>query len=340
MRHENKTPPPTALNGPGLASRSTGSSRLVEQEAGRQDLGFGTKINDSYSRLINKDGSFNLGRTNESFWNRVNLYHRLITMRWRPFLGLVLMFYLVTNAIFAGLYVLAGVDHLTGVDDATAMDGFWEAYFFSAQTLTTVGYGRIAPTGIFANTLAAIESLIGVLTFALVTGLLYGRFSRPVAHIRFSKKAVFAPYLDVNGWMFRIINERYNQLIDLQVEVSLSKMEKKDDGTLFRKYYGLKLERSKVSFFPMNWTVVHAITDDSPLYNCTPDDLAESEAEFLILLRAIDDTFSQTVHTRYSYRYDELQWGTKFAPMFTEHEHELIRLDLDKLDDTVEAPLN
>ena len=339
MLNEKKTTTST-LTSPKLTNRQAGSSQLVEQEQKRQDLGFGTKINDGYSRLINKDGSFNVHRSNDSFWNRINLYHRLITMHWRPFLGLVVLFYVVTNAIFAGLYVLAGVENLTGVTDRTAMNGFWEAYFFSAQTLTTVGYGRIAPMGMFANTLAAIESLMGVLAFALATGLLYGRFSRPVAHIGFSKKAVFAPYLDINGWMFRIVNERYNQLIDLEVEVSLSRLEKKEDGSSFRKYYSLKLERSKVSFFPMNWTVVHAITDDSPLYDCTPEQLAEADAEFLILLRAIDDTFSQTVHARYSYRHEEVLWGHKFKPMFDEREHGLVSLDLTKLSDTLEMPLN
>lgn len=340
MHNQNRKPLTDSGTQPKQANHHAGNSQLVKQEEKRQDLGFGTKVNEGYSRLINKDGSFNVNRSHESFWNHVNLYHRLITMRWKPFLGLVLLFYLITNALFAGLYVLAGVKNLTGVNDTTNMGGFWEAYFFSAQTLTTVGYGRIAPIGMFTNALAAIESLMGVLAFALATGLLYGRFSRPVAHIRFSKKAVLAPYLDVNGWMFRIVNERYNQLIDLEVEVSLSRLEKKEDGSLFRKYYSLKLERNKVSFFPMNWTVVHAITDDSPLYDCTPEDLAGTDAEFLIILRAIDDTFSQTVHVRNSYRHDELLWGRKFKPMFDDSELGLITLDLSKLSETIEAPLN
>lgn len=340
MLNQNNIKPSTPVIQPILADRQAGNSRLVEQEEKRQDLGFGTKINEGYSRLINKDGSFNVTRSHESFWNRINLYHRLITMPWKPFLGLVLVFYLVTNALFGGLYMLAGVENLTGVDPSAPMGGFWEAYFFSAQTLTTVGYGRIAPIGTFTNILAAIESLMGLMAFALATGLLYGRFSRPVAHISFSKKAVFAPYLDINGWMFRIVNDRYNQLIDLEVEVSLSRLETKDDGSRFRKYYTLKLERNKVSFFPMNWTLVHAITDDSPLYNCTPEQLAETDAEFLILLRAIDDTFSQTVHARYSYRHDELLWGRKFKPMFDDTEQGLITLDLTKLSETMEAPLN
>jgi inward rectifier potassium channel len=317
------------------------SSVLVQQEQARQDLGFGTKLNESYSRLINKDGSFNVARAGGPFWNRVNLYHKLITMSWTQFLGLVVLFYTTVNAIFAGLYVLVGVQHLKGLTDQEPMAPFWGAFFFSAQTLTTVGYGHIAPMGYTTGFLSAIESLIGLLAFALVTGLLYGRFSRPVARIRFSKQAVFAPYLDTTGFMFRIVNERSNQLIDLSVEITLSRLETKADGSPFRKYYALPLERNKVNFFPLSWTLVHPITDASPLDNCTPENMAASETEFLILFRAMDDTFSQTVHTRYSYRYDEVVWGYKFRPMFdgADQGHGMLVLDLDKLDEMDPAPL-
>jgi inward rectifier potassium channel len=316
------------------------NSTLVKQEERREDLGFGTKLNDSYSRLINKDGSFNIQRINESFWDQLNVYNRLITMGWVSFLGWILLFYLVANVIFAGLYLLAGADNLKGVADQSFYGPFWKAFFFSAQTLTTVGYGHVAPNSFLTSAIAAFESMLGLLAFALATGLLYGRFSRPVAHIRFSRKAVFAPYLDVNGWMFRVINARANQLVDLQVEVTLSRLEKNPDGTLLRKYYGLPLERNKVTFFPTNWTLVHAITDKSPLHGCTPEDLKESDAEFLILLRAMDDTFSQAVHCRYSYRYDEVLWGQKFRAMFDGTKHSMVVLDLDKLDDTDAVSLN
>ncbi|MFD2569795.1 ion channel [Spirosoma soli] len=319
------------------------NSTLVEQEERRQDLGFGTKLNDAYSRLINKDGSFNINRVNDSFWDRLNLYNRLITMRWSKFLGLVLLFYVSENLVFASFYMLAGPENLRGlldVTDGSTFGQFWGAFFFSAQTLTTVGYGHISPVGYVTSLIAAFESMIGLLAFALVTGLLYGRFSRPVAHIRFSRNAVFAPYLDVNGWMFRIINTRSHQLIDLQVEVTLSRLEAKPDGTRYRRYYGLNLERAKVTFFPTNWTLVHPITSESPLHGCTPEDLKESDAEFLILLRAMDDTFSQVVHTRYSYRFDEVLWGRKYRVMFDSSHQGIVRLDLDKLDDTDPAPLN
>ena len=318
-------------------------SQLVELEEKRQDLGFGTTLNDPYSRLINKDGSFNIDRNHESFWDRVNLYNRLITMPWRQFLGLVLLVYFTENLVFAGLYMLAGPENLMGVGDVTGttpVEQFWGCFFFSAQTLTTVGYGHISPSGYLSSSIAAFESMIGLLAFALITGLLYGRFSRPVAHIRFSKHAIFAPYLDVNAWMFRIIHRRSNQLIDVQVEVSLSRLETKPDGTRYRRYYTLDLERNKVNFFPTNWTLVHPITTDSPLHGITLESFETSDAEFMILLRATDDTFSQTVHARYSYRYDEVLWGHKFRPMFDGKQAGMVSLDMRKLDDIDTVALN
>lgn len=328
-----------------LADNKHGNSVLVKQEESRQDLGFGTNLNDVHSRLVNKDGTFNVSRAHVDYLNHLNLYHRLITMGWPKFLGLVVSFYVMANAIFATLYGLIGFDNLKGISEVTpdtSFGRFMGGFFFSSQTLTTVGYGHISPMGYWTSGLAAIESMFGLLMFALATGLFYGRFSRPVASIRFSKQALFAPYLDINGWMFRIINQRSNQLIDVQVEVSLSWLETKPNGTRFRRYYGLKLERAKVSFFPANWTIVHPITDDSPLYNCTAEQLAESDAEFLILLRAVEDTFNQTVHSRFSYRFDEVKWGQKFVPMFSGDvkEEASATIDLDQLDVTVKAPLN
>lgn len=315
-------------------------SQLVRQEEARLDVGFGTKITDAESRLINKDGSFNIRRVNESFWARVNLYNRLITMSWGQFLTWVIVFYLMTNLLFAGIYMLAGAQNLKGANDQEFYGPFWKSFFFSAQTLTTVGYGHVSPASFLTSSIAAFESLVGLMTFALATGLLYGRFSRPRAYVQFSKQSVFAPYLDTNGWMFRIINTRSNQLIDVEVEVTLSRLEANASGVTNRRYYNLNLERKKVALFPTNWTLVHAITDESPLHGCTPEDLATSDAEFLILVRATDDTFAQMVQSRYSYRYDEVRWGRKFRAMFDAGQRGIVTLDLDKLDDTDEAALN
>ncbi len=323
-----------------LFTKTPENSDLAEQEERRNDLGFGTKLTNSQSRLVNQDGSFNVVRVNDSLWDRLNIYNRLITMSWVPFLCWILTAYLVANTLFAGIYVLAGSDTLVGVDEKVLNGPFWKCFFFSSQTLTTVGYGHISPNNFLTSSIAAFESMLGLLAFALATGLLYGRFSRPIAHIRFSKPSVFAPYLDINGWMFRIINTRANQLINLEVSVTLSRLETKPDGSLYRKYYTLHLERSKVAFFPTNWTVVHPITDKSPLYDCTPEDLERSDAEFLVSLQALDDTFVQNVHKRFSYRYDEIRWGHKFRPMFDGSQQHTVVLDLDTLDDTEEVALN
>ena len=323
-----------------LFNQTNKESKLVEQEVRRDDIGFGTKLTDSRSRLINQDGTFNVIRVNGTLWDRLNIYNRLITMGWVQFLSWLLVFYLTANTLFAGVYMLAGADTLKAADEKELYGPFWKCFFFSSQTLTTVGYGHISPDSFLTSAIAAFESMMGLLAFALATGLLYGRFSRPMAHIRFSKQAVFAPYLDVNGWMFRIINTRSNQLINLEVSVSMSRVEPKPDGTRFRKYYALSLERNKVSFFPANWTMVHPITEQSPLYGCTPDDLEQSDAEFLVTVQALDDTFIQNVYTRFSYRFNEVKWGQKFRPMFDGNQQSPVRLDLDKLDETEEAPLN
>lgn len=324
-----------------LFTQTPKESQLVEQEVRRDDIGFGTKLTDSHSRLINQDGSFNIVRVNGTLWDRLNIYNRLITMSWFQFLSWLMVFYITANTFFAGIYMLADPTTLKAANENVIYGPFWKCFFFSSQTLTTVGYGHISPDSFLTSSIAAFESMMGLLAFALATGLLYGRFSRPVAHIRFSKQAVFAPYLDVNGWMFRIINTRANQLINLEVSVSMSRLEPKPDGSLYRKYYGLTLERNKVSFFPTNWTLVHPITDKSPLYGCTPEDLEQSDTEFLVSVQALDDTFVQTVHTRFSYRYDEVLWGQKFRSMFDGNQQApVVKIDLNQLDETEDAELN
>lgn len=312
---------------------------LVEIERNRQDLGFGTKMTDRQTRLITGNGKFNVKRVGQSFEAWLNLYNRLLTVGRSVFALLVLTIYLILNLFFASLYYLIGVEHLAGVDMTTTHSQFWDAFFFSAQSLTTVGYGRIAPVGFAASWVASIESLVGLMMFAIITGLLYGRFSRPNPRILFSKNIVIAPYLDTNALMFRMVNEKSNQIINMSVSVVFSKVEEQN-GVRNRKYYGLTLERSKVNFFPTNWTIVHAITEDSPLYSETAASLAESDAEFMIATEGIDDTFADAVHQRHSYFNDELIWGAKFKPMLENNGEESYILDLRKIDDFDLVSLN
>ena len=308
------------------------TDQLLKEEHDRQDIGFGTKITGKETRLINADGNFNVKLINQPFSAWLNLYNRLIIMSWGKFAGLILLAFLAVNLLFAFIYYGIGAEHLEGIIAQNNIERFAESFFFSTQTLTTVGYGRISPVGFWASFVASIESLLGLLAFALATGLLYGKFSRPIANIQYSKKALISPYLETKAFMFRIINERSHQLIEVKAELVLSRLEKKEDGSMIRKYYGLKLERNLVNFFPSNWTLVHAITEESPLYNQNENDLEESETEILILVKGFDDAFAQTVHSRHSYIPKEIVWNAKFENM-QENIGQITVVDLAKLSD-------
>jgi inward rectifier potassium channel len=306
---------------------------LLENEKNRQDLGFGSKLTDKSTRLITQTGQFNVKRKGQSFTAWLNVYHRLITMSWFKLVGIIFLFYTILNLFFASIYLFIGIEHLTGIDMSNTHSKFWDAFFFSSQSLTTVGYGRIAPTGFGASWVAAVESLLGLMIFAIITGLLYGRFSRPNPKIKFSNISVIAPYLDMNAWMFRMVNERSNQLINVKVSVIMSRIEERN-GHPSRRYYGLDLERDKVNFFPMNWTIVHPITNESPLKGETIDSMKASDTEFLISVEGIDDTFSDTVYARQSYYNTEVVYGAKFKSMMEPHPvDEVYVIDLDKIDE-------
>lgn len=300
------------------------------------DLGLGTKTTANTRRALNKDGSFNIKKVNVPFLERINFYHSLVTMHWIRFFLLIICGYFLVNLFFACIYMFVGVEHLTGIEGTTDYDKFLEAFFFSSQTLTTLGYGRIAPVGTLASSIAAIESLLGLLSFALATGLLYGRFSRPETKITYSKHGVIAPYKNMNAFMFRLVNPRANQLLEVEVSVTLSM--KRPDSTL-RAFFLLKLERTKVDFLPMMWTVVHPIDASSPLHKFTSQDFQNKEIEFIVMLKAFDETFSQTVYSRSSYKANEIRWGEEFVYAILQ-ENEGIIVDVGKIDETRKAELN
>ncbi|HEY0243941.1 MAG TPA: ion channel [Mucilaginibacter sp.] len=297
------------------------------------DLGFGSHPVIKNQPLVNKDGSPNVKRVGLPFFNTANNYHNLITMSWTKFWLLVLSSYAVLNIVFAFIYMSFGPGSLDGTRDNTELTHFWASFFFSAQTISTVGYGHISPHGMAANSVAALESMMGLLAFALATGLLYGRFSRASAQIAYSKNIIVAPYLENGkGLMFRLANMRRNILIDLEIEIIFSYNETVD-GKSVRRFYPLDVERRKVSILTMNWTIVHPINENSPLKDLTKYDLEKSEAGFAVLLRAFDDTFSQTVHSRVAYQYHDIIWNAKFKPVFDRDTDGRIVLDLSKISD-------
>ncbi len=280
-------------------------------------------------RAINKDGSFNVSRHGAG-WRDIHPYLHLISLPWPSFLALVFAAYLAVNTIFALLYYSLGPGHLVGGDAPRNFDRFLNAFFFSAHTLTTVGYGNIAPGAISSNILAVIEALIGLLGFALATGILFGRFSRPSARIGFSEFALIAPYEGRTSLQFRIVNRRPNALMELEATVILMLVEG-EPGKQKRTFQSLSLERDDIDFLALTWTVVHPIDESSPLFGKTIEEIEKKQAEVIVLIKGFDETFSQGVRSRYSYRFDEIAWQAKFIPAFEFDETGSMVLNINKV---------
>ncbi len=290
---------------------------LNEQDL--RDLGFGAVVSrESQQRLLNRDGSFNVERKGLSLLESLSPYHVLLTMPWWQFFVLCAGWYFFANVVFALAYMACGKGALISTTPGISLHPFWRAFFFSVETVSTIGYGNVVPVTLAANFLVTIEALAGLAGFAIITGLLFARISRPTANVLFSSHAVIAPYHGITALEFRVANARSNELIEVNAKVVVSRFEQVD-GIHTRRYYPLKLERDGVVFLPLTWTVVHPIDDESPLHGHTPESLRNSNLEILVLLKAFDETFSTIVQTRTSYTFDDVVWGARFANAFMAH---------------------
>jgi len=296
------------------------------------DPGLTQQYKHSLRRAINQDGSFNVVRRGAD-WRDIHPYLHLVSMSWPAYLVTVFVAYMIVNLAFAVVYFALGPHALvSNSEPTTGPERFFTCLYFSAQTLTTVGFGSIAPLTMAANFVAALEALTGLLSFAVATGVFFGRVSRPSARIGFSPRALIAPYQDGMALEFRIVNRRANALMELEASLILMTVERTNGGPK-RIFSRLKLERDGVEFFPLTWTIVHPIDNESPLFGKTPDDLRQSEAEVLVKVKGWDETFSQTVHQRYSYRHDEIMWNARFTPAFAINEEGDMVLNIDAVGD-------
>jgi inward rectifier potassium channel len=300
------------------------------------DTGFGTNANAYGGRFINRDGTFNLRREGASFWDRINIYQVMISMPLWKFIVFLLSFFVVINLFFTLLYFGVGANQFQGFVPTTTWGKFKELYFFSSETFTTVGYGRVNPIEDGANIIASFEALTGSLFFAITTGLIYGRFSRPRAHLVFSDHAVIAPYRGGTGLMFRFAcYKESHALTDVEVQVNIA-FQIQENGEAVYKFYDLPLERKRIEMLPMNWTVVHHINDQSPILGFTEDDMKIADVELYVLVRGFDDVYANTVATRTSYTYEEIKFNRKFTPMYRESENgKTTILELHKLNETI-----
>jgi inward rectifier potassium channel len=301
-----------------------------DQQRLNQDLGLGGKLSErSHARLLNHDGSFNVRRNKFGPFHPYNAYHTLVSLPAPRLLMLMAAGYVATNAVFAALYWLAGPGAIAGAA-VLPLSRFEDCLFFSVQTLATIGYGRLVPNSRAANLLVATEALVGLLGFAVLSALLFARFARPTAKIRFSRHAVIAPYRD--GWalMFRLANLRNHDLTDVHAVVSFARWID-DGGTRRRRFDQLALERDFIIFMPLHWVVVHPITETSPLHGLTPESFAESDPEVVCLITADDETFAQTVHAKTGYDRHDVTWGARFRDMYLP-DTDRVAIELARLD--------
>ncbi len=296
--------------------------------------GFGTNASSYGGRFVNKNGTANVEKRGMNILHRISWYHTLIDMSAWKFMFILLVFYVCINFVFALIYFAIGIEFLNGIDSSCSdWVKFGETYFFSAQTFTTVGYGHISPSGFTASAVSALEALIGLLSFAIATGLFFGRFSRPVAFIKFSHNAIIAPYGDITALMVRITPFKNTNLFDAEAKITLG-ISVEENERMSNKFYSLDLEFDKINALTLSWTLVHPITEESPLYQFTKEEFENNDGEIVVYIKTFDDMFSNTVSIRTSYTFDEVVYGAKFKPMYSRNNNNTKTiLHLDKLND-------
>ncbi len=298
-----------------------------------KDPGIGKSSNQYARRFINPDGSFNIKHHNKGS-SLSQSYAYLISISWWKFFAWVVLGYVLINAFFGIIYTVLGISYITEPTGNVFKD-FLKAFFFSAQTITTVGYGAMAPKGLLFGVISSFEALIGLLSFSFITGLLYGRFSRPKANIRFSSSIVLRKHNEDDAIMFRLMSRSGNVMIKPQIEATLALSQLDDKGEKYNNsFYKLKLERNSITYLPTTWTIVHSIDESSPLKEFSRNEINKLNGELLILASYYDESFSQEVHQAHSYVLKNLKVDHNFTPAFYYDDQGYTVLDHHKLDKT------
>ena len=323
-----------------------------------EDLGLGRVVSDeSRQRMLRPDGSFNVRRTGIGVLRSHRIYHDLVSMSWPAFVAVLAVVYGAVSVAFGLAFWALGPAALDAPPGDAGGTGFLRALYFSVQTFATIGYGRISPVSHGAQALVTAEAFVGIFYAALATGLTFARVARPDADVVFSRRLLVAPYpgapapgtdvpgTDVPGGhalMFRLANARRGELSDVAVEVTFSLLEHDPVvGRRVRRYAPLDLERRRVAFFPLTWTVVHPLTSDSPAWGKTDADLRAGDTEILVRLAALDEATMQGVVARTSYRAGDgdVVWNRRFRDLF-DRTGDVLTVDVSRLDETdpVEPP--
>jgi inward rectifier potassium channel len=261
-----------------------------------------------------------------------DLYHFLLTESWPTLLAGIVLIFAAINALFAIIYLID-----RGVENAR-LGSFGDAFFFSVQTMATIGYGKMSPDTFVANLMVSFEALIGLVGLAMVTGLVFAKFSRPTARVRFSRVAIVSNRDGIPSLQFRMANMRANRIVDVSARVVFARQERTLEGEEMRRFYDLKLQRDRNSIFVYSWTAIHPITEDSPINGVTVEAMEAASAEIIVSVTGLDETFAQTVHARYSYRARDLLWGKRFVDVLERGPDGVLSIDYTHFDDVVPSP--
>ncbi len=282
------------------------------------------------ARTLNRDGTMNVIRPKLDPIK--DSYHFLLSLSWPRFFILILIAYLFINSIYGLIYFSLGANQFHGIDNHSIFDYFLECFFFSVQTLSTIGYGKVSPASILANVVVTVEALTGMMAIALMTGLIFARFAKPTAKVIFSDKALITRFMGQSVFMFRMANARMNQVVEATVNLTAVQSFVTPEGIPFRQQVDLPLARNKSSVFALSWTVYHVIDENSPLYEISFDELKSRNTELFISLIGHDETFSQSIFTRRSYTTDDIAFNKQFVDIIERNNNQL-KINIEKISD-------
>ena len=304
-----------------------------------EDIGLDRSGQTGRQRTVNPDGSYNMERITGRVFGNFNPFYWVITTSWAHYWLVVFGFYGIMNVLFASTYYFIGIDQLSGMRGNDAFTQWLYCFFFSAQSFTTVGYGGIHPVGKLANLVATMEAFIGLMTFALATGTLYGRFSKAVPRIKYSKNILIAPYKDITAMQFMVANEMDTALMEVNAKVNLSWMDEDDKGNPIRRFQQCKLEFDKIAMFPTSWVINHPIDEESALFERSLDEIKKMDFEVFVVINGFDDTTSQTIYSRQSFIAEQFIYGAKFRRPFSVNDNGKLIMDLTKVGDYDLVPI-
>lgn len=295
-----------------------------------KDPGIGDSSSPIAKRIIATDGGFNVEYVNRKV-SFSEAYNFLLRISWVQFYSLSFFAYCILNILFASGYLLLGIEELSD-PSAHYSNDFFQAFFFSSQTFTTLGYGAMAPHGMASSLLSSIEAFVGLLFFAFVTGLLYGRFSKPKPSLRFSKHIILREFNGNKALMFRIVSNKRGVMIKPKVSMTLSLSKPNNLGEYVNDFFVLKPQRDTITYLPATWTIVHEIENDGPLFNFSGKELIAQHGEILIMISYYDEAFNSEIHQMYSYLLSDIQLDYKFVKAFNYNDKGKMIMDYNLFD--------